>query len=384
MGEPRKDPRRLLRRRPARRTETAQDAGNNTVGGNLQQNTGGTNIGRDQNINIIQLVDEQGLEQARRLWDPRHHPTPSDEDLPGQPPGAPARPGSAPHPTPVHIGAGTGDTSTTSRAPSRRTVLLGGGATLAAAAGALVAARLTGTDGKKVQGPKPLSDRNAFRKAGFTTRIDAVMQTPDNVNEYWVFSGSHFIRINVAGGKNHTDTVEQGLRPLSNWGAFSRSSPQFTTQIDAVMRTPDNVNEYWVFSGSQFIRIHVAGGENHIDTVVQAPMPLRDWGAFSRSSPQFTSRIDAVARTPDNVNEYWVFSGAQFIRIHVAGGENHIDTVVQAPMPLSDWGGLGAYQKFAARIDAVMQMPDDMNTYWVFSGQEYIRTSWSGSAWSVI
>ncbi|MFF2412800.1 hypothetical protein, partial [Streptomyces sp. NPDC058092] len=240
-----------------------QGAEGNTVGGSLQQNT----VGRDQhniNIHIANAADEQRLlEQARRVWEAQHHLTHSDEHLPGQPPGTSPQPGLAPHPKPIYIGAEAEKTPTTSRGLSRRTVLLGGGATLAATVSALVAVRLTGTDGKKVQGPKPLSDRNAFREAGFTTRIDAVMQTPDNINEYWVFSGSQFIRIRVADGKNHIDTVVQDPMPLSDWGALRTSS---FTRIDAVMQTPDNINEYWVFSGSQFIRIRVANGKNHIDT----------------------------------------------------------------------------------------------------------------------
>lgn len=321
MGEPRKESRPPFRWRAARRPKTVQDVKENTVGGSIHQTT----VGGDQhtiNIHFAGAADEEHLlERVRRVLEAQHRLTPSEEHLPG-PPGTSPQPGPALHPKPIDFGAEAEKAPTTSRGLSRRTVLLGGGATLAATASALVAVRLTGIDGRKVQGPKPLSDLASFREAGFTERIDAVMQTPD---------------------KKH---------------------------------------EYWVFSDSSSIIIEVAGGMYHLDRLVRKPMPLSDWGSLRTSAPPFT-KIDAVARTPDKKDEYWVFSGSKFMHIRVNGGKDHIVEVKQQPMPLSDWGGLGGYPNFEARIDAVMQMPDDTNEYLVFSGGEYIRTSWSGSGWSV-
>ncbi|MYR75223.1 MULTISPECIES: WD40 repeat domain-containing protein [unclassified Streptomyces] len=145
---------------------------NSIVHGDLQQ----INADGDQYINIIH-VDEQGLEQARRLWDPQHHPAPPDEHLPGQPPGALPRPGLAPHPTPIHIGTGTGETSAASGGPSRRTILLGASATLAAAAGTtLVALRLTGGS----------SDAGEYYLVGHSDDVNSVAFSCDGI----VASGS--------------------------------------------------------------------------------------------------------------------------------------------------------------------------------------------------
>ncbi|MFF2964445.1 WD40 repeat domain-containing protein [Streptomyces sp. NPDC057963] len=175
---------------------------NSTVGRDLQQ----TNFGGDQYINIIH-VDEQGLEQARHLWEPRHHP---DEHLPGQPPGALPRPGLAPHPTPIHIGAGTGETPTTSGGPSRRTVLLGAGATLAAAAGALVVLRLTDES----------ADADDYSLAGHADNVNSVAFSRDGI----VASGSvdKTVRLwNIADRGQKPRLLEGGHSGKVNAVAFS-------------------------------------------------------------------------------------------------------------------------------------------------------------------
>ncbi|WP_330239979.1 hypothetical protein [Streptomyces sp. NBC_00525] len=343
MGEPPKKSREAFRRRTARRPETAQGANGNVVGRDLRQ---------EINIHVGTAAE------AKKA-----------------------------------LGGA-------SRAPSRRAVLLGGAA-LAATAGTLVAVRLTGTDdGRKPQGPRPLSDLFAFSKrdsapfieAGFTKRIDATMQTPDNKNEYWLFSGAQVTRIQVTDGESNFADVVQNPGPLTNWGSLQAApgedSPPFE-KIDAVMRWPDDRNKYWLFSGSRFLRVHVNDGFYHVDTRVPEdsqpnpqPNPLSYWGSLSDTSPSF-AKIDAVANTPDNRNEYWVFSGSHYLRLKVADGSIHDDDVVQNPKPLSNWGGLDRYPSFASGIDAVMQMPNDPKEYVVFSGRQYLRTAWTGSTWSV-
>jgi len=82
MGEPGKEPRR--RWRTARSPEPAQEAGRNIVGENLQQNTGGTNIGNQHIItvyNLAEAVDGQRLlGQARPPQDAvQNPPAPLDE-----------------------------------------------------------------------------------------------------------------------------------------------------------------------------------------------------------------------------------------------------------------------------------------------------------------
>ncbi|MGG7572911.1 hypothetical protein [Streptomyces sirii] len=48
------------------------------------------------------------------------------------------------------------------------------------------------------------------------TPPDAVMQTPDNRNQYWVFSGGRYAQIEIADG-GHTDKLVVERHPLSDW-----------------------------------------------------------------------------------------------------------------------------------------------------------------------
>ncbi|MYV98580.1 hypothetical protein GT354_09865 [Streptomyces sp. SID3343] len=100
------------------------------------------------------------------------------------------------------------------------------------------------------------------------------MQAPDTSNQYWVFSGDQYILIEVA-DNDHTDKRIHGPQPLSNWPAF-RDLPQFSARIDAVMQAPDTSNQYWVFSGDQYILIEVADND-HTDKRVGGPQPLSGW-----------------------------------------------------------------------------------------------------------
>ncbi|MFJ6632595.1 protein kinase [Streptomyces sp. NPDC091376] len=178
----------------------------------------------------------------------------------------------------------------------------------------------TRTD-KRLTEPRPLSSWSSL--SGFS-RVDAVMQTPDDPNRFWVFSEDQYIRIEIADGK-HTVKQLTEPRPLSSWSSLSGFS-----RIDAVMQTPDNRNHYWVFSEDQYIRIEIADGK-HTDRQLTEPRPLSSWSSLSGFS-----RIDAVMQTPDDPNRFWVFSGDQYIRIEIADGK-HTDKRIIGPRPLRDW-----------------------------------------------
>ncbi|MFG3532442.1 hypothetical protein ACGF8B_37850 [Streptomyces sp. NPDC047917] len=269
------------------------------------------------------------------------------------------------------------------RGPSRRQILIGGGAALAAVASTLVTLHLTETNtaaepegqlitiymndepGKSVleENSRPLSDWGAFNGlARFTSGIDAVMQAPDNKTHYWAFSGDEYIRIMVNGDIDVNARL-LGPKPLSNWVAFNGLAG-FTSRIDAAMQVPGDVNQYWVFSGSEYIHIEVED-ETSADTRLSQPEPLGNWGAFSGLA-RFSSRVDAVMQVPGDVNQYWVFSGSEYIRIAV-NVDTATSTRLLGPKPLSDWGAFGGLERFASRIESVMRSAVDPNRYWVFS-----------------
>ncbi|WP_331734263.1 MULTISPECIES: caspase, EACC1-associated type [unclassified Streptomyces] len=128
---------------------------------------------------------------------------------------------------------GTGETSTTSGGPSRRTVLLGGGATLATAAGALVALRLTNDSSDASRSPDTGSpdtgspgtggsaDADDYSLAAHTGDVNSVAFSRDGI----VASGSVDTTVwlwNIADRGQKPRRLEEGHRDKVNAVAFSR------------------------------------------------------------------------------------------------------------------------------------------------------------------
>ncbi len=131
----------------------------------------------------------------------------------------------------------------------------------------------------------------------------------------------------LAGGAG---TAWMMSRPPAHHAATAEAPATRPTPPDAVMRVPDSRNQYWVFSGDRYVQAAVAGG-GHGDERVADPKPLSGWSSLSGFS-----RVDAVMQTPDDRNQYWVFSGDRYVQIEVADG-GHGDKRVLGPRPLSDW-----------------------------------------------
>ncbi|MFD4657324.1 hypothetical protein ACFWP2_17065 [Kitasatospora sp. NPDC058444] len=114
---------------------------------------------------------------------------------------------------------------------------------------------------------------------GFS-HIDAVMAVPDQPTQFWVFSGTKYRRIEIVVESTHPygDKLLFESSIATDWPSLS----SFTT-VDAVMKVPDGSNEYWVFSGSQYVRINVANGEPHVDTKTYGPGPLSEWPSLTES-----------------------------------------------------------------------------------------------------
>ncbi|WP_329519158.1 helix-turn-helix domain-containing protein [Spirillospora sp. NBC_01491] len=152
------------------------------------------------------------------------------------------------------------------------------------------------------------------------------------------------------------------------------------THIDAVMPVPDGTDtprEYWLFSGERYLRVSLSSLGDLLQRRLTDHSPLHEWAGTFKRLPEFRTKIDMVLGVPDNRHEYWVFSGDQYIRIHVADTENGIrDELQEGPKPLSDWGRtFGAFSDLD-RIDTAMPVPEagEQNQYWVFTGSRYLRT----------
>ncbi|MFG2904351.1 hypothetical protein ACGF13_04710 [Kitasatospora sp. NPDC048286] len=106
------------------------------------------------------------------------------------------------------------------------------------------------------------------------------------------------------------------------------------SHVDAVMAVPDQPNQFFVFSGSDYrtVEIEVKSSHPYPCNIIYQGTLKEDWPSLS----DFSS-VDAVMKVPDGSNEYWVFSGDRFVRINVANGEGHPDTKTYGPAPLSEW-----------------------------------------------
>ncbi|TDD22464.1 protein kinase domain-containing protein [Nonomuraea diastatica] len=209
------------------------------------------------------------------------------------------------------------------------------------------------------------------------TRTDAVMPVPDDPDikapgHYWMFSGDRYIRARMSASGYPVRERLSESSPLDAWKDTFQSLPGFRDRIDAALRVPGSRDEYWVFSGSQYLRMRIAGAEEgYADTLVAGPRPLRDWENAFGGLPD--DGIDAVMRTPDDPNQYWVFAGDQYVRI-MLDGEGPGGKVNHGPSGFDGWTGtFSRHAAFRHGIDAAMPVPGERNDYWVFSGTQYMK-----------
>ncbi|TDE53998.1 hypothetical protein E1295_15975 [Nonomuraea mesophila] len=209
------------------------------------------------------------------------------------------------------------------------------------------------------------------------TRTDAVMPVPDDPSleapgHYWMFSGDRYIRARMAASGHPVSERLSGPSPLDAWKETFQSLPGFRDRIDATLRVPGSRDEYWVFSGDQYLRMRIAGAaQGYADALVAGPRPLRDWAdAFGELAGD---GIDAVMRTPDDPEQYWVFAGDRYVRTRL-DGEGPGGEVNLGPSGLDGWAGtFYRHAAFKHGIDAAMPVPGRKNDYWVFSGTQYMK-----------
>lgn len=204
------------------------------------------------------------------------------------------------------------------------------------------------------------------------TPVDAAMPTPDDPGQYWLFAGSHYIRMNISASGGPFMRREIGPAPIARWSGTLGRLPRFRKKIDATMPVPGRRGQYWVFSGDQYIRIHIPD-QTYEGTLVQEPASLSDWSGTLGNLPDFAEGIDAVMPTPDDPQQFWVFRKNKYIRITLVGdgpsGHDHLGA-----LPLAKWTHtFGGYDDFRSRIDATMMVPGRDDVYWVFSGGQYIE-----------
>ncbi|WP_206505590.1 hypothetical protein [Streptomyces chrestomyceticus] len=197
-----------------------------------------------------------------------------------------------------------------------------------------------------------------------SVRIDAAVPVPDQHGQFWLLYGNKYVRIHFAGGEPHEDTVVRGPGTFEDWPSLAGFD-----RIDAVVPVPDQHSQFWFLSGDRYVRIHIADGEPHQDTVVRGPGSLDEWPSLAGFD-----RIDAVVPVPDQYGQFWFLSGDRYVRIRLADGEPHEDTVVRGPGTFEDWPSLAGFD----RINAVVPVPDQHSQFWMLSGDRYVRIRITG------
>lgn len=100
------------------------------------------------------------------------------------------------------------------------------------------------------------------------------MPTPDDPSRFWVFAGDQYARI-MLDGEGPDGQVNSGPSELDSWTTLGKlASPG--EGIDAALPVPDAPNDYWVFAGDQYMKINVTD-DAYEDTVIEGPASLRNW-----------------------------------------------------------------------------------------------------------
>ncbi|GAA2613006.1 hypothetical protein GCM10010411_54760 [Actinomadura fulvescens] len=194
--------------------------------------------------------------------------------------------------------------------------------------------------------------------------IDAVVPVPDQYGQFWMLSGNRYLRIAIADGEPHKDTVVRGPGTFDEWPSLEGFD-----HIDAVVPVPDQHSQFWMLSGNRYVRIAIGGGEPHPDTVVRGPGTFDEWPSL-----EGFDHIDAVVPVPDQYGQFWMLSGNRYVRIAIADGEPHKDTVVRGPGAFDEWPSLKGFD----HIDAVVPVPDQHSQFWMLSGNRYVRIAIGG------
>ncbi|XVQ07723.1 protein kinase domain-containing protein [Spirillospora sp. CA-255316] len=218
------------------------------------------------------------------------------------------------------------------------------------------------------------------------TRTDAVMPVPGGPDtnapsDYWMFSGDRYIRVRISPSGYPVQQRLSEISPLQAWDDTFKNLPGFRDRIDATLPVPGSRNDYWVFSGNQYVRIRIAGADRSFDdTLVAGPRPLSDWkNAFGDLADD---GIDAVMPIPDDPRQYWVFAGGRYVRTMLRG--EGPDGRVNPPglSRIDAWTAtLGKFASAGQVIDAVMPVPGTRNDYWVFSGTRYMKINVTDGAY---
>ncbi|MFJ9155391.1 hypothetical protein ACIRPS_01185 [Streptomyces griseoviridis] len=202
--------------------------------------------------------------------------------------------------------------------------------------------------------------------------LDAVLQFPDSRNDFFAFVGNRWGHIEIANGEPHADKLLGSTDPLEYYRPLSVPQVGFT-RVDAVIPVTGRPEQRWVFSQDRWVTDDMATGAEPREAdaaTLPAARPLSEWSALSDPSVAFT-QVDAAIPVPGQATQFWVFFRDQYARIDIPNEDPTQTKVIDGAENQSRWTVL-ANAKFT-RVDAVIPVPDQANQYWVFSGQNWVR-----------
>ncbi|MFE1034537.1 protein kinase [Streptomyces sp. NPDC058807] len=255
----------------------------------------------------------------------------------------------------------------------RRKAITGAIAVAVLLVGAGVTASVVGDD----SGPgSPEQTGRTSTGTHAVSRVDAVMPVPGVQGRFWVFAGSEYMVVEVGASPASARRVS-GPSPIAQWRKTFGGLERFTGKIDAVLPVPGDAHRFWVFSGDQYLLVHVAGDRSGKGRL-QEPRPLTDWSNSIGAAVGFPHGVDAVMPVPGVQGRFWVFAGSEYMVVEV-GASPASARRVSGPSPIAQWRKtFGGLERFTGKIDAVLPVPGDAHRFWVFSGDQYLLVHVAG------
>ncbi|MER7970631.1 serine/threonine-protein kinase [Streptomyces sp. NPDC096080] len=215
-------------------------------------------------------------------------------------------------------------------------------------------------------------EKRSFELPIGKNKIDAVMPVPSPgdptpSSNYWIFADDRYLMVSASDTGHPVARVLEGPSELSQWGATIGNIPGFREKVTGVMGVPGKPGQHWVFSQDQYVRIGVSPEGGYRSTLKSIAAPIEQWAeAFNGFS-----RIDAMMPVPDDDYQYWVFSGSDYVRTRLWAEGQPGGKVQQKGGFGSGWPELS--KRFNRGIDAAMRVPNNSEEYWVFSGKQYLK-----------
>lgn len=186
--------------------------------------------------------------------------------------------------------------------------------------------------------------------------VDAVCRVPGKSEAYF-FSGTRFMRVKYTSGEADFPVYENGKHIRSEWKTLGAHN---IGVVDAVVQVPGESHDIYVFSGAKYLRLRMDKNDLS-DSVVTPLTPIEsEWKTLARYG---FDRIDAAMVVPGSENNIYFFRGKEWIDV------SRSDKLIASGTIKESWPSL--VEAGFETVDAILPNEDD--TYYVFSGDKYVR-----------